>query len=166
MDSCGRIGKLNGRHLFGDEYTNVSGTFFHVGLGSLVVTFVGIATTTSAVFLVGTAIAGIGFGPAFLGAFRLITAQAEPDDRAGLLAAIFIVAYLAFSIPALLAGLATTKYGLHSTALVYSASLAVLIAIAIVVLVMRPARSRPASHAVMPPGPCTCPPCAEALDPA
>jgi MFS family permease len=73
-------------------------------LAGVTVTFVAITTTTSAAFLAGAAIAGVGFGLAFLGAFRLITALATSDERAGLLAAIFIVAYLAFSIPALIAG--------------------------------------------------------------
>jgi MFS family permease len=106
-------------------------------LAGMAVTFGAIASTASAAFLVGTAVAGVGFGLAFLGSFRVITALAEPDDRAGLVAAIYIVGYLAFSVPALIAGVATTKFGLHSTALVYSASLAVLAAAAVGLLALR-----------------------------
>ena len=51
--------------------------------------------------------------------------------------AIYIVGYLAFSIPALIAGVATTRFGLHSTALVYAAALAVLAAVAVAVLLAR-----------------------------
>jgi hypothetical protein len=58
-----------------------------------------IATTTSAAFLAGTAVAGAGLGLAFLGAFRVITALATPGQRAGLVAAMFAVLYLAFSVP-------------------------------------------------------------------
>ncbi len=54
------------------------------------------------------------------------------------MAAVLAVDYLAFSIPALIAGVATTKFGLHSTALVYSASVAGLVATAIVILLVRP----------------------------
>jgi hypothetical protein len=97
----------------------------------------------------------------------MITALAEPDDQAGLVTAIYIVGYLAFSVPALLAGVATTRSGLHPTALVYSASLAVLAAAAVGILLLRPgakpARPAPATHAVMPPGPCTTPPCPKAI---
>jgi MFS family permease len=100
-------------------------------LAGMAVTFGAIAATASAAFLVGTAVSGIGFGLAFLGSFRVVTALADPDDRAGLVAAVYIVGYLAFSVPALIAGIATTKFGLHSTALVYSAALAVLAAAAI-----------------------------------
>jgi hypothetical protein len=124
-------------------------------LAGVAVTFGEIATTTSAAFLAGTAVAGVGFGLAFLGAFRLTTALAAPGQRAGLLAAIFIVSYLAFSVPALIAGVAATTFGLHSTALVYSASLAALVAAAAGLLVSRPggkaARPGAASRAVSAP---------------
>src|SRR6202035_665489 len=69
--------------------------------------------------------------------FRVIIASATPGQRAGLVAAFYIVGYLAFSVPALVAGVATTTFGLHSTALVYSASLAVLAAAAVGILLLR-----------------------------
>ena len=137
-------------------------------LAGMAVTFGAIATTTSPAFLTGTTVAGVGFGLAFQGSFRMITALAKPDDRAGLVTAIYIVGYLAFSIPALIAGVATTHFGLHPTALVYSASLAALAAVAVGILLLRPggkpARLAPAARAVMPPGPCTTPPCPEAMN--
>ncbi len=108
--------------------------FLVAGMG---VTFGAIATTTSAVLFAGAAVAGIGFGLVNLGSFRLITARATPDQRGGLVAAIYLAGYLAFSIPALIAGVTTTKYGLHSTALVYAAALAVLAAAAVGILLLR-----------------------------
>ena len=137
-------------------------------LAGMAVTFGAIATTTSPAFLIGTTVAGVGFGLAFQGSFRMITALAKPDDRAGLVTAIYIVGYLAFSIPALIAGVATTHFGLHPTALVYSASLAILAAAAVGILLFhrggKPTRPAPARHALMPPGPCTTPPCPEAMN--
>jgi hypothetical protein len=137
-------------------------------LAGMAVTFGAIATTTSPAFLTGTTVAGVGFGLAFQGSFRMITALAKPDDRAGLVTAIYIVGYLAFSVPALIAGVATTHFGLHPTALVYSASLAALAAAAVGILLLRPggkpARLAPAARAVMPPGPFTTPPCPEAMN--
>jgi hypothetical protein len=112
-------------------------------LAGTAVTCGAIATTTSAAFLAGTAVAGVGLGLAFLGAFRVITALATPGQRAGLVAAIFTVLYLAFSIPALIAGVATTTFGLRSTALVYSASLAALAVAATGILVSRPGGTPP-----------------------
>ena len=137
-------------------------------LAGMAVTFGAIATTTSPAFLIGTTVAGVGFGLAFQGSFRMITALAKPDDRAGLVTAIYIVGYLAFSVPALIAGVATTHFGLHPTALVYSASLAILAAAAVGILLFhrggKPTRPAPARHALMPPGPCTTPPCPEAMN--
>jgi MFS family permease len=139
-------------------------------LAGVAVTFGAIATTTSAAFVTGTAVAGAGFGLAFQGAFRAIIALATSAERAGLVTAIFAVGYLAFSVPALIAGVATTKFGLQATALVYSASLAALVATAAGILLLRPSgqdtRPAPASRAVLSPGPCTAPLGSRAMDPA
>ena len=118
-------------------------------LAGMAVTFGAIATTTSAAFLTGTAVAGVGFGLAFLGCVPHDHRPGRARDRAGLLAAIFIVCYLAFSVPALIAGVATTKFGLHSTALVYSASLAILAAAAAGILLFRPG-GKPTGQTYMP----------------
>jgi MFS family permease len=124
-------------------------------LAGIGLTLGAIATTTSAAFMAGAAVAGPGFGLAFLGSFRMIMAHATPGLRAGLVAAIYIVGYLAFSVPALIAGVATTKFGLHSTALVYVASLAAMPAVAVGILLSRAggnaARPSAASRAVIPP---------------
>jgi MFS family permease len=106
-------------------------------LAGVAVTFGAIATTTAAAFGVGAAVSGAGFGLAFQGAFRMIAALATAGQRAGLVTAIFAVGYLAFSVPALIAGVAATKFGLHATALVYSASVAVLVVAAAGVLLVR-----------------------------
>ena len=136
-------------------------------IAGLSLTLFAIATTTAAAFLAGTAVAGVGFGLAFSGAFRMTTAQAAPGQAAGLVAAIFVVNYVAFSVPALIAGVATTYLGLQSTALAYAAVLGLLIVVAVGVLLLRGdklPRSAPALRGVMPPGPCTCHPCVRALD--
>jgi hypothetical protein len=78
----------------------------------------------------GGVLAGTGFGVAFLGAFRTLSALADAGERADLIAGIFTVNYLAFGIPALIAGVAVTRYGLHRTALVYPGVIAALAAAA------------------------------------
>jgi hypothetical protein len=94
-------------------------------------TLAAIETASAAAFLAGTAVAGTGSGMAFfLGAYRILTPLASPGQRAGLISASWIVFYLAFSIPVLIAGVAVTHFGLHRTAVVYSAALAVLAAAA------------------------------------
>jgi MFS family permease len=127
-------------------------------------TFASIETGAFAVLFVGTAIAGLGFGPAFMGAYRATVAAATSHDRTGLITAIYIVSYLATGLPAVLAGLATSHYGVRKTALVYSVVVAVLAAVAVSRLLARQTASGRAEygtrHADAPPGPGTVPPCA------
>ena len=137
-------------------------------LGGAVVTAAAIMTSTPALLLLGTVLAGLGFGPANLGGYRVIMARAASSDRAGLIAAISIVNYLAFGLPALIAGIATWHFGLHDTALVYSAGIALLAAAAAGGVLFE---SRARTHAPqaaappleLPPGPCTVPPCTQAV---
>ena len=93
-----------------------------------------------------------------MGSYGTVVAVADPEDRAGVIAAIFTVGYLAFSVPAVIAGVATSHYGLHGTALVYAPVVAVLAATAAASLVVRRARARraavrAAAHQDPPPGP-------------
>ena len=106
-------------------------------LAGAVVTLAAIETASAATFLTGTAVAGAGFGTAMLGAFRTVSALAAPGQRASLIAAYFIASYLAFSIPVVAAGVAITHVGLHRTALVYGAAVAVLAALAAGGLIFR-----------------------------
>ena len=92
---------------------------------------VGSAATVAAVLersnsglLASTAVAGVGFGMAFLGAFRHLVSLATDDQRGALVATIYIVSYLAFSLPVIAAGVATDHFGLRSTAVVYGAVVA------------------------------------------
>ena len=73
-------------------------------LAGTAVTLAAIQTTSAAALLAGVAVAGAGFGTAILGALRTISALAAPGQRAGLIAAFFIVSYLAFSVPVVVAG--------------------------------------------------------------
>jgi MFS family permease len=106
--------------------------------GGLVALIAGIATAltalvaeSGALFLAGAAIAGLGFGPAFAGVFRVLTGLAPPNQRAGLVSSILTVAYLAFSLPAILAGAAVPDVGLRETAEIYGAALIALAALAL-----------------------------------
>ncbi|HKC27964.1 MAG TPA: MFS transporter [Jatrophihabitans sp.] len=93
---------------------------------------VALASESLAAFVLGAVIAGAGFGPAFLGAFRTVSQLAAPHERAALISAIYVVSYLAFSIPALVAGVLITDVGLRSTSLGYGIVVAVVAAGALV----------------------------------
>jgi MFS family permease len=90
-----------------------------------------IAAESNALFLIGCAIAGLGFGPAFAGVFRALSLRAPADQRAALLSAIFVVSYLAFSVPAIAAGAAVPSLGLQETAEIYGAALIATAAVAL-----------------------------------
>ncbi|WP_431496141.1 MFS transporter [Pseudomonas brassicacearum] len=82
-------------------------------------------------FFVGTLVTGGGFGAGFLGALRSIMPLALPHERAGLMSAFYVLSYLAFSLPSLLAGNLTRVFGLIPTTDGYGAILIVLSAAAL-----------------------------------
>lgn len=79
-------------------------------------------------FFLGTLVTGSGFGAGFLGALRSIMPLALPHERAGLMSAFYVLSYLAFSLPSLLAGNLTRVFGLIATTDGYGAILMLLAA--------------------------------------
>jgi MFS family permease len=121
----------------------------------LVALIVGIAMVVAALgfgsdllFLAGAAVAGLGFGPGFGGVFRLLTDLAPAERRAEVVSSVLTVSYLAFSVPAIIAGIAVTQVGLRETAEVYGVVLIALASLALVLSgaldddheIVRPAR--------------------------
>jgi hypothetical protein len=95
-------------------------------------TVVAVLGRSSAGLLVSTVVAGVGFGAAFLGAFRHLVSLATDDQRGALVATIYIVSYLAFSLPVVGAGVAADHFGLRSTSVAYGAAVAAFAALAAV----------------------------------
>ena len=62
-------------------------------------------------FFVGSFVAGIGFGTGFQGAVRSAVGAAEPHERAGVLSALYVVAYLGMGVPAVVAGALVGRVG-------------------------------------------------------
>jgi MFS family permease len=128
-----------------------------VGTGTFLVA---LTTSSLTLFLVAGVVAGSGFGCAFLGSMRSLTQLAEPHERAALLSAVFVVSYLAFSIPAVVAGVLIPRIGLLDTAIGY-AGLVALGALASLVLAARgrlaaaPATERTARDGRATPVPCS-----------
>jgi MFS family permease len=96
-------------------------------------TLAGIATASVPIMLAGTMVAGIGFGSGFLGSLRTALGRAAADERAGLMSALYIISYLAFSLPALLAGLLIPHAGLVATAHGYGLAIILLSGLACLV---------------------------------
>lgn len=70
-------------------------------------------------FFTGALVAGVGFGASFLGALRMLLPLAHAHERGALMAAFLALSYLAFCIPALLAGVSIKTAGLVTTTNVY-----------------------------------------------
>jgi MFS family permease len=70
-----------------------------------------LALATGLLLIVG----GAGFGVAFLGALRALSAAIPPAHRAEVMSAFYVVAYAALSLPAILAGVVVTPLGLEPT---------------------------------------------------
>jgi MFS family permease len=76
--------------------------------------------------LIGSVVGGAGFGVAFLGALRNLSAAIPPNHRAGVMSAFFLVAYSALALPAVLAGLVVGQVSLASTFAIFGAAVAAL----------------------------------------
>ncbi|WP_405495031.1 MFS transporter [Streptomyces sp. NBC_00096] len=111
-------------------------------LGGLALVLLALGLGSAPVFLVATAVLGAGWGAAFLGSFRALSALAEPAHRGELTAAVYVFAYLAMSVPAVLAGLLTNIHGLHRTSVGFMAAVAGVCALALLATLRLAARNR------------------------
>ncbi|WP_307044619.1 MFS transporter [Agromyces ramosus] len=64
----------------------------------------GVFAGSLAVMMIGQAIAGIGFGASFSAALQLVVPRVAAHQRAGIVAAIYVVSYLAFGVPIVIEG--------------------------------------------------------------
>ena len=111
-----------------DKMLRLSASLLVIGLAWVLVAVHGASLP---LFFVGTLVTGGGFGAGFLGALRSIMPLALPHERAGLMSAFYVLSYLAFSLPSLLAGNLTRVFGLIPTTDGYGAVLIVLSAAAL-----------------------------------
>ena len=96
-------------------------------------------------FFIATLIAGSGFGAGFLGAVRSVVPLALPHERAGLMSAFYVLSYLAFCVPSLLAGNLIRSLGLIATTDAYGVLLIVLALSALVALLVQDSSRRKAT---------------------
>lgn len=101
-------------------------------LAGVPVILAGVFAHSTLLFMGGTLVAGIGFGLGFLSAMHNLVAVIAAHERAGLLAAFYVVSYLALSIPAVLAGTLAREFGVVHTVYWYCAALMLLILLALV----------------------------------
>ncbi|WP_313542884.1 MFS transporter [Leifsonia aquatica] len=108
-------------------------------VAGIVLAGAGIAGAILPLLFAGATVAGAGFGAGFSAMLRILAPLAPNDKRAELFAGIFLVSYLAYGVPALVAGELIAIVGLLPTVLGYAVAIA---AAAIVALVVQAARVR------------------------
>jgi MFS family permease len=113
--------------LFGRTAPWLGATLGSIALATgLLLIVLSAAVDSSAVYLVGAVIGGAGFGVAFLGALRALSAAIPPAHRAEVMSAFYVVAYAALSLPAIVAGVVVTPLGLEPTVEVFGSVIAAL----------------------------------------
>ena len=101
------------------------------------------STETTPLFWIGAIVGGAGFGVAFLGGLRALSSAIPPQHRAEVMSAFYVVAYLAISVPAIIAGVLVTPLGLESTFEIFGSVIAALaLAVAFEAYRTRPASAR------------------------
>ncbi|WP_205698039.1 MFS transporter [Conexibacter sp. SYSU D00693] len=100
------------------DVLGLAATFLTAGVA---ITIVGLEASSAVVAGAGTLVSGIGFGASALAGFGSLARLATPAERGEVYALAFVISYLAFSVPAVAAGLAVSTAGLHTVAVVYSA---------------------------------------------
>ena len=134
INGTSAVGTLLGTRLTADRAMSTGALAFAAGV---VVMLAAVATRSTPAMFVSAAVSGLGFGVTFLGALATATRGVAPGQRAGLMSSVFVVGYLAFSVPAIAAGLASARFGLAVTAEVYGAAVVVLALLAVAALTVR-----------------------------
>ncbi|GAA4787910.1 MFS transporter [Actinomycetospora chlora] len=113
-----------------------------LALGTLI-TLGGVTVAVPLLTAAGTVVAGLGFGSASLACFGTLARIAAPETRGELMAVAYTIAYLAFSLPAVVAGVAAVQFGLRPVAEAYGLVVVALgiVAVAARLLVVRARRS-------------------------
>lgn len=106
-----------------DKVMRLSAVLLAVGVALLLVA---VQSASLWLFFVASVVAGFGFGGGFMGSVRSIVGLALPHERAGLMSAFYVLSYLAFCVPALLAGNLSRTFGLVATTDGYGAVLVIL----------------------------------------
>jgi MFS family permease len=102
------------------------------------VTLIALRVGSTALFFVGTAISGIGFGSGFQGGIRTVVPLAQAHERTGVISLLFVISYLGMGVPSVAAGYLTVHgQGLIGATRQYGVALIVLGVLALTGLSVR-----------------------------
>jgi predicted MFS family arabinose efflux permease len=112
---------LAGAAVVAQLLTGRSAPWIGAGIGSIalaagmVLIVFAAARDSSAAYLAGSILGGAGFGAAFLGGLRALTAAIPHHQRAAVMSAFYVAAYTSLSLPAVLAGVVVAHIALPTT---------------------------------------------------
>lgn len=110
--------------------------------GGVLMTIAALLVTALPVYVVGSVVAGLGFGAALQYAVNALGTSAPAAHRGEVFATMYIASYLAFSVPALAAGIAVERFGLRPTSVVYGTAEVALVVAAALTEISRARRHR------------------------
>jgi MFS family permease len=139
LTASGALAQLGWRAMPPRRAASVGAAILAAGMA---LTIVSISAGSAALFLASGVVTGAGFGLAFLGALRSLTAVVPAHRRAEVMSAFYVVAYLSISVPAIVAGLAVTELGLEPAARIFSSAVA-LVALTVAVAAAGPRQRVP-----------------------
>ncbi|KAF0971101.1 MFS transporter [Gordonia sp. YY1] len=103
----------------------------------------GVLTEALPLYILGSIVAGSGWAATFLSAMDNITAATPPAQRGQVFSSVFVASYLAFSVPAVIAGVVVSHIGLRATIIGYVGYVLVVALFgAVLALLMRRAATR------------------------
>jgi MFS family permease len=117
------VAQLAGRNLSNRTLVSIGASLLALGMA---LTAASLSASSAVSFLASAAIAGVGFGLAFMGALRHLSAAIPDGRRAEVMSAFYVVAYVAISVPAVAAGFAAPHLGLIDTFQVFAGAVIVL----------------------------------------
>ena len=121
-------------------------TFALAGAGLIILgvalVLAAVPTRSPILFFTGTAIAGAGFGAGFQGGLRTIVPLAGPAERAGVIAVIYVISYLALGLPAIGAGVLVVHTTVTHTAVLFGLGVIALAASTAVAILLNARRTR------------------------
>jgi MFS family permease len=138
--SAGTLAQLVGGRF--DPWRLTSGGAVVLATG-MAISLVSLSLASALLFVAGAVVIGVGWGATYLGSLGSLTTAIPPAHRAAVMSAMFIVAYLSMSVPALVAGVIATVWDVIPA---FRTVGAVVIVVALAVAVVAP-RMRPPSAA-------------------
>lgn len=121
-----------------------------IGLGGgVLITLIAALLPSTPIYLVGSMIAGAGFGVTFRAAIAEVATMTPAEHRGRVFATMYLISYTAFSVPALVAGVLTGIVGLRTTTIGYVSLDALLVASALIIAAVRRRRAVPVAVAML-----------------